>query len=90
MDENGNWSFAPAYDITFSYGPGGEHSTTYMGEGKNPTIKHLEKLAKKYNIKNHILTINEVKEAVLKWKHYTKELSINKSIANEIEKNMIC
>ena len=90
MDENGNWSFAPAYDITFSYGPGGEHSTTYMGEGKNPTIKHLEKLAKKHNIKNHILTINEVKEAVLKWKHYTKELSINKSIANEIEKNMIC
>ena len=37
MDEKGVWGFSPAYDITFSSGPGGEHSTMYLGEGRNPT-----------------------------------------------------
>lgn len=34
MNAEGRWSVAPAYDLTFSYGPGGEHSTTVMGEGR--------------------------------------------------------
>jgi serine/threonine-protein kinase HipA len=25
MDENGHWSFSPAYDLTYAPGPGGEH-----------------------------------------------------------------
>ena len=37
MDEGGNWAVSPAYDLTFSSGPAGEHSTMIMGEGKNPT-----------------------------------------------------
>ena len=51
MYENGNRELSPAYDITFSYGPGGEHSTIHLGEGKNPTTKHLLKLTKKHSIK---------------------------------------
>lgn len=47
LDESNSWKFAPAYDLTFSFGPSGEHSTTYLGEGKNPCKKHLEELAKK-------------------------------------------
>ena len=46
MDENGTWRVSPAYDLTFSFGPGGEHCTTVMGEGRNPTTVHLEALAK--------------------------------------------
>ncbi|MDD5158030.1 hypothetical protein [Sulfurimonas sp.] len=33
--------------LTFSYGPGGEHSTTYLGEGAEPIEKHLKQLASK-------------------------------------------
>ncbi|SMN01455.1 HIPA PROTEIN [uncultured Candidatus Thioglobus sp.] len=32
LDNNHKWRLSPAYDLTFSYGPGGEHSTTYLGE----------------------------------------------------------
>ena len=35
MDENGTWTVSPAYDLTFSTGPGGEHCTTIMGNGRN-------------------------------------------------------
>src|SRR3989338_6875840 len=51
MDNNGGWKVSPAYDLTFSSGPSGEHSTMVMGEGKNPTKDHLLKLANVGSIK---------------------------------------
>ena len=45
MDENGVWRVSPAYDLVFSSGPGGEHCTTMMGEGKKPAREHCLKLA---------------------------------------------
>ena len=68
LDKDNNWKLAPAYDLTFSQGPSGEHSTTYLGEGKNPTEKHLLKLANKHNIKNADNVISEVKGAVDRFK----------------------
>jgi serine/threonine-protein kinase HipA len=38
MNAEGVWSVSPAYDLTFSYGPGGEHCTALLGEGKKPTV----------------------------------------------------
>lgn len=46
MDETGTWKVSPAYDLTFSYGPGGEQSTMVMGEGKSPSIDHLRALGR--------------------------------------------
>src|SRR3990167_1252393 len=51
MDENGVWHVSPSYDLTFSSGPAGEHCTTIMREGKNPTSSHLLKLAEIAGIK---------------------------------------
>jgi len=31
---------APAYDLTHSHGPGGEHSTNILGEGRQLTRAH--------------------------------------------------
>ena len=33
--ENGNWVYSPAYDLVYSYGFRGNHSTTILNEG-NP------------------------------------------------------
>ena len=76
LDKDNNWQLAPAYDLTFSQGPGGEHSTTYLGEGKNPTQEHLIKLANKHNIKNANNVILEVKIAIDAFKLQTQELNI--------------
>ena len=43
--DNGDWQPAPFYDITFSPGRFGEHSTAYAGYGKNPPLKALQRLA---------------------------------------------
>ncbi len=78
MNEKGNWSVAPAYDLTFSGGPGGEHSTTIMGEGKNPTKEHLRKLADKFSIPTRRANqiIDEVKEAIQKWPSFAEEAGV--------------
>ncbi len=88
MQADGTWRLAPAYDLTFSSGPGGEHSTTVMGEGKNPTAEHLNKLAEKFNINkkraNDIL--DEVKSAILKWSEFAKTANVAKQSRINIAK----
>ncbi|MCH9740807.1 MAG: type II toxin-antitoxin system HipA family toxin [Epsilonproteobacteria bacterium] len=86
MNAKGVWFFSPVYDITFSSGPGGEHSLTYMGEGKKPTKKHLLALAKKHHIKNADVIINQVIAAVKKWKHFAQEVGVSKNLTASIEK----
>ena len=80
MDQQGNWTVSPAYDLTFSSGPAGEHSTMIMGEGKNPTKKHLLKLAGTVGIKQDkaLEIIHQVFAALKKWDDFATEGSIAK------------
>jgi serine/threonine-protein kinase HipA len=84
MDEKGVWNFSPVYDVTFSYGPGGEHSTMYMGEGKNPTSKHLLALAKKHGIKKASVIVEEVREVSKKWKEFAKVAGVSQKSMESI------
>jgi serine/threonine-protein kinase HipA len=52
MNAKGEWRFAPAYDLTFSYSGYGLHSTMVAGESKNPGRKELMKLATHFGVKN--------------------------------------
>jgi len=51
MDAKGQWHLSPVFDLTFSHGPGGEHSTSVAGEGRWPTRQHLLQVAKAGGIK---------------------------------------
>lgn len=41
MDRTGSWRLAPAYDLTWAYGPGGEHTMTVNGRGDDITRADL-------------------------------------------------
>ena len=73
-----SWKLTPAYDLTFSYGVGTEHSTTYLNEGKKPTINHLEKLALKHGIKEYKQIIEEVKNAISEFSNLAKDVELPK------------
>jgi len=79
MNGNGTWHVSPAYDLTFSSGPAGEHCSTMMGEGKNPGLLHLLKLADLVDIKKQdaVRIVDEVKSAVLSWKHFAKDAGVS-------------
>ena len=86
LNAKGKWSFSPVYDITFSSGPGGEHSLTYMGEGKRPTEKHLLALGEKHKIKNAQKTIESVKKSIQRWRTFAKEAGVSSREMNRIDK----
>ena len=88
MDDEGNWKFAPAYDLTFSYGPGGEHSSMVMGEGRNPGTIHLLKLAEKFQMNNAQKIIDEVKEAVHQWPKIAQSLNVGNESLKTIQKQI--
>jgi serine/threonine-protein kinase HipA len=80
MDEHGTWRISPAYDLTFSFGPNGEHSTMVMGEGKHPTLSHLLKLAAVGEIKKPkaLEIIDHVHSATNTWEDCAKNAGISK------------
>lgn len=88
MDRNGTWRVAPVYDLTFSSGPGGEHCTTIMGEGRNPGISHLTALAEKMGLSHAGEIIEKVRDTVSRWKAFAKEAGVSKESMNVIDKTI--
>jgi serine/threonine-protein kinase HipA len=69
MDSGGKWSFAPPYDLMFSYGAGGEHSTSVAGEGAHPSNKEFNKLAELSGVTRPESEdiVGEVRESISQW-----------------------
>lgn len=86
MNETGEWKLAPAYDLIFSNSSHGFHSTMIMGESRNPGKEHLLKLAGYFRIRKAKHIIEEVQEAVSKWKTFAKKAGVDKISANAIAK----
>ncbi len=87
MDSQGTWRVSPAYDLTFSSGPHGEHSTMIMGEGKTPTQAHLLKLATVGEVKKSkaVEIIDQVHFAINKWKNFAQIAGVSKPQLKRIE-----
>ena len=51
LNAKGFWKLSPAFDLTYSQGPGGEHSTSVAGHGKKISRAHLLQIAKTGGIK---------------------------------------
>lgn len=62
LNAQGFWKLSPAFDLTFSDGPGGEHSTSVAGHGKNITREHLLQVAKTGGVK-----VKDAKQCVDHW-----------------------
>ena len=88
MNQNGTWKVSPSYDLVFSAGPSGEHHCTIMGEGKNPQIAHLLKLAAVASLKPQqaLLIIDQIKNSISKWPYFATEASVGATSANLIQK----
>lgn len=53
VDQVGNWSLIPVYDIACNSGINGYHQMDVAGEAQHPTTLHLLKFAKLANIKQN-------------------------------------
>lgn len=90
MSETGEWRLSPAYDLTYAAGPGGEHWTSYNGEGRNPGSAHLLALAKTAAIgaKRARAIIGQVASAVATFAELAKEHDIPLKVRAPIARHL--
>ena len=81
MDAQGEWRLAPAYDLTFSNGPGGEHYLAVEGEGRMPTRKHVEMIGCRHGLANRKIAqiIDAVRGAMARWPQLADEHGVTVS-----------
>jgi serine/threonine-protein kinase HipA len=89
MNSDGNWTLAPAYDLTFSTSSHGYHSTSIAGEGQNPGVTHLNKLAETFGMKNPYQIIDQVQSSTRKWEYFADEAKVTKASKQMISKMIL-
>lgn len=88
MDESGEWRLSPAYDLTFSEGPGGEHSMTLAGEGQAPGREHVMQLAESAGLRAGEASevIEKVLEGVTSWSESASSHKIGEGPAGFVDR----
>jgi serine/threonine-protein kinase HipA len=85
-DQTGEWSLAPAYDLTYCPGPGGEHTATILGEGRQPTREHCLKLAARFDLKPRQTSpiIEQVNAAIAGWPAFADQADCTKKMTTTL------
>ena len=83
MEDDGQWALSPAYDVTFSSGPGGEHALDVHGEGRNPGVDHIRAVAKDVGVaEKAAATITErVRTSVDRWPEFASGAGVSKKMS---------
>jgi serine/threonine-protein kinase HipA len=84
LNARNEWIFAPAYDLVFSYGLGGEQSMLVMGEGRNPGTAQLQALGKQHGIRNAPEILAKVERAVANWPHYAELADVSRKSTKDV------
>ncbi|MGO4527287.1 type II toxin-antitoxin system HipA family toxin [Microvirga sp. 2MCAF35] len=88
MKGDGQWTLSPAYDLTFSSGPGGEHSADIAGEGKDPSMQHLLTVSKEASIpqQDAKAVIEQVRTAIDRWPEFAEEAGLSRSRTTDLDR----
>lgn len=89
-DRHGRWALAPAYDLTFSRGPGGEHYMTVHGIGKDITRDAVATVAREQGISSATVEaiIESVMEAVHQFKAFARTYGVTTRTLAELTKSL--
>ena len=87
MDKTGRWTLSPAYDLTHSSGPGGEHSTTIANEGRNPGPAHMLEVARRASIAELEArsTVDHVRAVVRDWPGFAELAGLARQRTMEVD-----
>jgi serine/threonine-protein kinase HipA len=92
MNQSGEWSLAPAFDVTYSYNPSGSwtstHQMTLKGRRDGFTMEDFEACAKSALMKRGraAVIIAEVQAAVRRWPEFAAEARLDEARRDKIQK----
>ena len=80
MDADGSWRLAPAFDVIWSYNPGGEwtnrHQMSINGKVDGFRKKDLVEVARRFHIKKPLDILAEVGAAVERWPAFAEKAGV--------------
>ncbi len=91
MDRSGNWSLSPAFDMTYSYQPGGKwtssHQMTMNGKQSAFILEDFKACANSASMKRGLAEtiIDEVQDVVARWRDYADESRVNPEQRDKIQ-----
>lgn len=88
MDEQGSWRPSPAYDLTLTEGPGGEHTTLVAGEGRAPGSKHLLTVARNTELKRGKTIVDEVRAAIGRFEDFADEAGVPAKLRRAVAREL--
>lgn len=92
MDDAGDWSLSPAYDLTFAYNPSGvwtaRHLMSVDGEFDTITRRHLHALASRFDVPGYRRVVDEVLDAVDGWSGFALEAGLGASRTEEVSSRL--
>jgi serine/threonine-protein kinase HipA len=92
MDKTGDWSLAPAYDMTYSYNPAGlwtgQHQMTLNGKRDDFVQGDFDACAKTASMKRGMAKriVNEVVEVVENWQTFAESVAIEPTMVERIRR----
>ncbi|HET6763501.1 MAG TPA: type II toxin-antitoxin system HipA family toxin [Longimicrobiaceae bacterium] len=86
MDRTGTWRLAPAYDLVFSHGPGGEHTMAVAGEARRPTERDMLRVAHLCDVEHRRARemVQQVEAAVGDWHRFAQATGVSATTEQEI------
>ena len=91
MNQDGEWSLSPAFDMTYSHNPAGKwtdrHQMTVNGKRDHFTKEDLLLVAASSDLKGAEQVIQEVLDAVKQWPEFAGQAGVDKQRIEQIAKH---
>jgi serine/threonine-protein kinase HipA len=91
MNEKGEWALAPAYDLTHSRGPGGEHYLAVKGRGGDDiTIDLMIRLGEEHGVSKatYSAIIERTADAVSRFEEFAQRYDVSRSTTSQIQRSL--
>ena len=91
MDRKGDWSLAPAFDVTYSYNPSGEwtssHQMSLNGKRDDFALDDFKACARNASMKRGRAEkiLRQVQDAIVRWKDFAAEAGVPGNVSDMIE-----
>lgn len=89
LTKDGGWKLSPAFDMTYAHNPKGQwtsqHQMTVNGKRDNFTVTDVVGVGESINIRDPMLVIEEVSEAISRWSEFAKEAGVTLEQEKEIK-----
>lgn len=91
MNQTGEWSLSPAFDLCYSYDSSNEwvngHNMRVNNKRVNINYHDLLVIGEKYNVKKRKEIIKKIKSIIDDFSIYARENNVNEILVEEVEKN---